>query len=96
MYGLRDAGSAFDRKVLDVMNVMGVSLGKFSICVGHGKAMNTHLTCRDECLFDANTACLVQLVRAEGGERWEIEPSTRGNPCVTDGTLQREQSCEHS
>ena len=34
MYGLRDAGAAFDRKVLDVMNLMGVSLGKFSICVG--------------------------------------------------------------
>ena len=30
--GLRDAGAAFDRKVLDVMNLMGVSLGKFSIC----------------------------------------------------------------
>ena len=34
MYGLRDAGASFDRKVLDVMNLMGVSLGKFSICVG--------------------------------------------------------------
>ena len=33
MYGLRDAGAAFDRKVLDVMNLMGVSLGKFSIAV---------------------------------------------------------------
>ena len=29
MYGLRDAGAAFDRKVLDVMNLMGVSLVKF-------------------------------------------------------------------
>ena len=35
MYGLRDAGAAFDRKVLDVMNLMGVSLGKFSNCVGY-------------------------------------------------------------
>ena len=46
MYGLRDAGAAFDRKVLHVMNLMGVSLGKFSICVGYQKA---HVTCRDEC-----------------------------------------------
>ena len=37
MYGLRDAGAAFDRKVLDVMNLMAVSLGKFSICVGYRK-----------------------------------------------------------
>ena len=43
-------GAAFDRKVLDVMNLMGVSLGKFSICVGFRKVMNTHRTCRDECL----------------------------------------------
>ena len=41
MYGLRDAGAAFDRKVLDVMNLMGVSLGKFSICVGYRKVMDT-------------------------------------------------------
>ena len=41
MYGLRDAGAAFDSKVLDVMNLMGVSLGKFSICVGHRKVMET-------------------------------------------------------
>ena len=31
----------FDRKVLDVMNLMGVSLGKFSICVGYLKVMDT-------------------------------------------------------
>ena len=37
MYGLRDAGAASDRKVHDVMSLMGVSLGKFSICVGWGK-----------------------------------------------------------
>ena len=41
MYGLRGAGAAFDRKVLDVMNLMGVSLGKFSICVGYRRAMDT-------------------------------------------------------
>ena len=41
VYGLRDAGAAFDRKVLDVMNLMGVSLGKFSICVGYRKVMAT-------------------------------------------------------
>ena len=63
MHGLRDAGAAFDGKVLDVMNLMGGSLGKISICVGYPKATNTHLTCSDECLFEANTACLVQLVR---------------------------------
>ena len=40
-YGLRDAGAAFDRKVLDVMNLMGVSLDKFSICVGYRKVMDT-------------------------------------------------------
>ena len=60
MYGLRDAGAAFDRKVLDVMNLMGVSLGKFSICVGYRKA---HVTCRDECLSEVHTACLVRMVR---------------------------------
>ena len=58
-YGLRDAGAAFDRKVLDVMNLMGVSLGKFSICVGYRKA---HVIFRDECLSEVNTACLVQMV----------------------------------
>ena len=31
----------FDRKVLDVVNLMGVSLGKFSVCVGHRKARRT-------------------------------------------------------
>ena len=41
MYGLRDAGASFDRKGLDVMNLMGVSLGKFSICVGYRKVMDT-------------------------------------------------------
>ena len=41
MYGLRDAGGAFDRRVLDVMNLMGVSPGKFSICVGYRKVMDT-------------------------------------------------------
>ena len=33
MCGLRPAGTSFDSKVLDVMNLMGVSLGKLSICV---------------------------------------------------------------
>ena len=75
MYGLRYARAAFDRKVLDVMNLMGVSLGKSSICVGYRKAMNTHLTCRDECLFEANTACLVQLVRLV---RWRHDFSLSG------------------
>ena len=41
MYGLKDARAAFDRKVLDVMNLMGVSLGKFRICVGYQKVMDT-------------------------------------------------------
>ena len=41
MHGLRDAGAAFDRKVLDVMNVLGVSLGKFSICLGYRKVLDT-------------------------------------------------------
>ena len=41
MCGLRDAGASFDRKVLDVMNLVGVSLGKFSIWVGYRKLMNT-------------------------------------------------------
>ena len=38
MYGLLDGGASFDRKVLDVMNLVGVSLSKFSICV---KAQNS-------------------------------------------------------
>ena len=41
MYGLRDAGAAFDREVLAVMTLMGGSLGKFSICVGYRKVMDT-------------------------------------------------------
>ena len=41
MYGLRDAGASFDRKVVDVMDLMAVSLGKFSTCVGYRKAMDT-------------------------------------------------------
>ena len=41
MHGLRDAGAAFDRKVLDVMNILGVSLGKFSICLGYRKVLDT-------------------------------------------------------
>ena len=41
MHGLRDAGAAVGRKVLDVMNLMGVSQGKFSICVGYRRVMNT-------------------------------------------------------
>ena len=41
MYGLRDAGAPFDRKVVDVMDLMAVSLGKSSICVGYRKAMDT-------------------------------------------------------
>ena len=41
MYELRDAGASLDRKVLDVMNLMGESLGTFSTCVGYMKAMDT-------------------------------------------------------
>ena len=79
VYGLRDAGAAFDRKVLDVMNLMGVSLGKFSICVGYRKA---HVICRDECLSEVNTACLVQMVRLV---RWgdDFSLSGRTSLCST-------------
>ena len=72
MYGVRDAGASFDRKVLDVMNLMGVSLGKFSICVGYRKA---HVICRDESLSEVNTACLVQMVRLV---RWGDDFSLSG------------------
>ena len=34
LYGLRDARASFDRKVLHVMTLLVVLLGKFSICVG--------------------------------------------------------------
>ena len=51
MYGLRDAGAAFDRKVLDVMNLMGVSLE------------SSASVCHDQCFSEVNTACLVQMVR---------------------------------
>ena len=37
MYGQRDVGATFDRKVLDVMNLMGVSLGGFSTVLGTGR-----------------------------------------------------------
>ena len=81
MCGLRDAGAAFDRKVLDVMNLMGASLGKFSICVGYQKEIFTYLTCRNECLFEANTACLVQLVRLVRWRHVEILVSLLSNEC---------------
>ena len=37
MYGLRNAGAAFDRKVLDVMNLMGVSRGNSASVLDTGK-----------------------------------------------------------
>ena len=61
MYGLRD-----------VMNLMGVSQGKFSICVGYRKA---HVTCRGESLSGVNTTCLVQMVRLV---RWGDDFSLSG------------------
>ena len=51
---------------------MGVSLGKFSVCVGYRKA---HVTCRDECLSELNTACLVRMVRLV---RWGDDFSLSG------------------
>ena len=72
MYGLRGAEAAFDRQVLDVMNLMGVSLGKFSICVGYGKAL---VTCRGGCLSEVNTARLVRMV---GLVRWGVDFSLSG------------------
>ena len=38
---MQDAGASFDRKVRDVMNLLGVSLGNFSICVRYKKSMDT-------------------------------------------------------
>ena len=35
LYGLRDAGAAFDRKVEDSLLQMGFALGKFSPCLAH-------------------------------------------------------------
>ena len=69
MYGHRDAGVSFDRKVLHVMILIGVTLGKFSICVGHRKAGDS----------------LVRLVRllkfhppgADGGEQLELQADPR-------------------
>ena len=89
MYGLRDAGAAFDRKVLDVMNLMGVSLGKFSICVGNRKVMDTlvRLVRRGgdfsmkwtEVQEAIHLNALLRLYPpgAEGGERWELEADPR-------------------
>ena len=34
-------------------------------------------TCRDECFFEAHTACLMQLFREGRGERWEFEADPR-------------------
>ena len=68
MYALRDAGAAHDRKVLDVM-----------ICVGY---RNAHVICRDECLSEVNTACLLQMVRLV---RWgdDFSLSGRRSLCST-------------
>ena len=41
MYGLRDAQASFDRNELDVMKLMGVSVGIFSICVGYRKVITS-------------------------------------------------------
>ena len=67
MYGLWDAGASFDRKVLDVMNLMGVSLGKFIICVGYRKVMTTLGQ------VGALWGDGADPPGAEGGERWELE-----------------------
>ena len=72
MYGLKDAGAAFDKKELDVTNLMGVSVGKFNISVGYKK---THVICRDECFSEKNTARLVQMVRLV---RWGYHFSLSG------------------
>ena len=37
LYGLRDAGAPFDRKVLDVMNLMGVSVAKPASVLDQGR-----------------------------------------------------------
>ena len=77
MYGLRDAGAAFDRKVHDVMNLMGVSLGKFSICVGYRKA---HVICRDEWTMRASylsqDRCELQFAVKELARRMQ-QPNTK-------------------
>ena len=87
VYKLLQAMYGLSGKVLDVMNLMGVPLGKFSICVGYPKAINTHLTRRDECLFEANTACLVQLVMLVRWRHVEILVSQMG---LSNGTTDEE------
>ena len=54
------------------MNLLGVSLGKFCICVGYRKA---HVTCRDECFSEVSTACLVRMIRLV---RWGDDFSLSG------------------
>ena len=72
------------------MNLMGVSLWKFSICVGYRKA---HVTCRDECLSEVNTPCLVRMV---GLVRCGDDFSLRGRRCIPDelGTAVRGPNVE--
>ena len=78
----RDAGAALDRKVLDVMNWMGVSLGRFSICVGYRKVMDTTVRlvrwCDDFSLSGRRSLC--DAVRDELGKHLLVKTT------VGDGT----------
>ena len=90
MFGLRDAGAAFDRKVLDVMNLMGVSLGKFSICVGYRRAMDTIVRlvrwCDDFSLSGRRSLC--STFRDELGKHLLVETTAVLGPNVEMGDVQ--------
>ena len=90
MYGLRDAGAAFDRKVLDVMNLMGVSLGKFSICVGSRRAKNTfvRLVRRGDDFSLSGRRSLCNAFRDELGQHLLVKTTAVMGPNVDMGHVQ--------
>ena len=90
MYGLRDAGAAFDRKVLDVMSLMEGSLGKFSICVGYRKVMDTLVRLvrwgDDFCLCGRRSLC--NAFRDVLGKRLLVKTTPVMGPTVEMGDVQ--------
>ena len=90
MYGLRDAGATFDRTVLDVMNLMGVSLGKFSICVGYRKVMDTMVRlvrwCDDFSFSGRRSFC--NAFRDELGKHLLVKTTAMMGPNVEVGDVQ--------
>ena len=82
--------SAFDRKVLDVMNLMGVSPGKFTICVGYRKVMDTlvRLVRWDDDFSLSGRRSLCIAFRDELGKHLLVKTTAVMGPSVEMGNVQ--------